>query len=400
MNPIVLVAGVIALIAWSQKSKGVAAEITSDKPAPSPANPSGLDKPTGTSTTSDPIASPANPAGLDNGEGPSVPNTDDSAQKKVTLEVVEDGNWTPSPANPKLASETAVKQTTLEWAPDYPILPKAESVSFYKLLESMEVDSNEFTSWLLKKTGHSKQDAGKMKLGQAAYKRRILLLAKQKDMLNEAIIKEFIREKAEIARQRALEDERAKERAAKGYPAVLSGRVHVGNGVYADPTKESDCPMGYKFLNQRGYTGCVTEERYGQVMAEMAKNYPLLPPKQWSQAMLLTYAGNLSDKAALTMPTDKLIDMIRQRAEGCTNAWCKVVNDSFITDSNSFVFDRFEYRGVVFGKMDANWIAFYPIPVKVAGKKRKKDLPYVMFPLSEQEFNTYKDLHKYYNASK
>jgi len=438
MNPIVLAAGIIALLAWSKKSKGQPEVAQSNEPAPSPANPAGLDKPTGPSTTSEPTPSPANPAGLDKPTGPSTtseptpspanpaglekdvePQTDDS-DTKADYKIVNDGNWSPSPANPKgleeelmLDSATptpspanpkgltdVIKSTTFEWAPDYPILPKAESESFYKVLTSMEVDANEFTAWLLKKTGYTKQDAGKGKLGAAPYRRRILLLGKQKGLLNEATIKEFIREKAEIERQRALEDERAKERAAKGYPAVLSGRVHVGNGVYADPTKESDCPMGFKFLNQRGYTGCVSDERYAEVMSEMAKNYPLLPPKQLSQAILLRYAGSLTDKAALTMPTDKLIDMIRQRAVGCTNKWCKVINDSFITDSTAFVLDRFEYRGVVFGKMDENWIAFYPIPVKVAGKKRKKNLPYVMFPLSEQEFKTYKDLAKYYKATK
>lgn len=499
MNPILLVAGVIALLAWRNKPEGQLKVAKSDEPTPSPANPSGLDKPSGPSTTSDPIASPANPAGLDRPSEPiQSPSDSDTLQKEVervadegsevkdttNYEIVDDGNWSPSPSNSKsleqelmLGSPTPVSspanpkglvdivisnedsksgssssdpiaspanpkgldtptgtttksdpqtglslegantsgkivfgtggggKVTIGFDKNYPFLNKKDSVDFEKLAKSNGVGSYQsFVNWLLGQTGFTSAQAGAGKLASAPYKYRVYLLAKQKGLLNEATIKEYILVEAEMKRRRALEDERAKERAkekaAKGYPAVLSGRVHMGNGQYADPTKGSDCPLGYKFLNRRGWTGCVSEERYAEVMSEMAKDYPLLPPKQWSQAILLKYAGSLSDKSALTMPTDKLIDLIRENAKGCNNKWCKVINDSFITDSTSFVRERFEFRGVIFGKMDENWIAFYPIPVKVGFKERKKDLPYVMFPLSEQEFNTFKELAKYHKASK
>lgn len=253
-----------------------------------------------------------------------------------------------------------------------------------------------------------KDELGNLRGGQMSNSMRnryILRFLDKKGLLNDSLIKEYNdwqdeRNRVSKIKQQEIQDRKNGIVKEKTYPPVLSGRVHMGNGEYADPTKQSDCPLGYKFLNRRGWSGCVSEERYAEIMSEMAKDYPLLPPKQWTQAILLKYAGSLRDKSALTMPTDKLIDLIRENAKGCTNKWCKVINDSFITDSTSFVRERFEFRGVIFGKMDENWIAFYPIPVQVGGRKRKKDLPYVMFPLSEQEFNTFKELAKYYKASK
>lgn len=498
MNPIVIAGGIIALLFWNNKSKKQTQVSESDGPIPSPANPSGLDRPSGASTTSEPIPSPANPAGLDVPSEPvSSPANPDALEKDVEpageYEVVSDGNWTPSPANPKGLEEELMLDTStpvsspanpkglvdiiisnedsksgssssdpiaspanpkgldtptgpttnsdpqtglsLEGAntsgkivfgaggggnlligfdKNYPILNKKDSVAFEKLAKSYGVGEpvivdgarlgfityGSFVNWLLVQTGFTSAQAGKSKLASGAYTYRAYLLAKQKGLLNEATIQKYIQWREKKIADYKLSKQKSAERAAKPKPKVFAGKVLDENGNYVSPTSQDDCPSGYKYISQRGWTGCVSEERYAEVMSEMAKDYPLLPPKQWSQAILLTYAGNLTDKAALTMPTDKLIEMIRQRAVGCTNKWCKVINDSFITDSTSFVLDRFEYRGVVFGKMDENWIAFYPIPVKVAGRKRKKDLPYIMFALSEQEFKTYKDLAKYYKATK
>ena len=454
MNPIVLVAGIIALLAWRNKSEGQMKAAQSDEPAPSPANPAGLDKLTGSSTTSEPSPSPANPAGLDRPSEPiPSPSNPDALEKDVdriadevsevedtaNYEIIDDGNWSPSPANPKGLEEELMLDSAIS-APS-PANPKgladviapqekwekmrsqaiannpstekryAQSETQWNFIKKLQQSKHPrfhggFSEWI--ERVEFKDELGSLRGGKMSSSQRhryILRFLDRKELLSDALIKKYNdwkdeRNRISKIRQQEIQDRKKGIVKEKAYPPVLSGRVHMGNGVYADPTKESDCPLGYKFLNRRGWTGCVSEERYAEVMSEMAKDYPLLPPKQWSQAILLKYAGSLNDKSALTMKTDKLIDLIRENAKGCTNKWCKVINDSFITDSTSFVLERFEYRGVVFGKMDENWIAFYPIPVKVAGKERKKDLPYVMFPLSEQEFNTFKELAKYHKASK
>ena len=117
MNPIVIAGGIIALLLLNRKSKAQTQMPQSSGPMPSPANPSGLDKPTGPSTTSDPIASPANPAGLDVPSEPvSSPANPDALEKDVEpageYEVVNDGNWTPSPANPKALEEELMLDTS------------------------------------------------------------------------------------------------------------------------------------------------------------------------------------------------------------------------------------------------------------------------------------------------
>ena len=454
MNPIVIAGGIIALLYWNSKSKTQTQVSQSDAPIPSPANPSGLDKPTGPSTTSDPIASPANPAGLDRSSEP-IPSpanpevlekdvervADEGSEAKDTAnyEIVDDGNWSPSPANPKgLEEELMLDSETPATSPANPkgLADVIAPQEYWKKMRSQAIANNPSTEkryaqsetqWnfitKLQQSKHPRFSGGlsdwaewikfKDELGSlrggimsnSDRNRHILRFLDKKGLLNDSLIKEYNdwqdeRNRISKIAQQAIQDRKNGIVKEKTYPPVLSGRVHMGNGQYADPTKQSDCPLGYKFLNRRGWTGCVSEERYAEVMSEMAKDYPLLPPKQWSQAILLKYAGSLSDKSALTMPTDKLIDLIRENAKDCTNKWCKVINDSFITDSTSFVRERFEFRGVISGKMDENWIAFYPIPVKVAGQKRKKDLPYIMFALSEQEFTTYKDLAKYYKATK
>ena len=117
MNPIVIAGGIIALLLLNRKSKAQTQMPQSSGPIPSPANPSGLDKPMGPSTTSDPITSPANPAGLDvPSESISSPANPDVLAKDVEpsgeYEVVSDGNWTPSPANPKGLQEELMLDTS------------------------------------------------------------------------------------------------------------------------------------------------------------------------------------------------------------------------------------------------------------------------------------------------
>lgn len=413
MNPIVIAGGIIALLYWNSKSKTQTQVSQSDAPKPSPANPVGLDKPTGPSTTSEPVSSPANPVGL---EKDLEPEQNDSGTKSEYI-IVDDGNWSPSPANPRGLEQELDPQKKVK--SDFEKVrsqiikenPSSElrfamndnQLSFLQKLKKSKYPSyRDFAAWVERKRNAADFNQLSMRTTMSASQRLryILKFLDQKEELNNSIIDDYIKDRDDRIRQRQLEKQGQKERAAKPKPKVFAGKVLDENGNYVSPTSQESCPSGFRFLSRAGWSGCVSEERYAEVMSEMAKSYPLLPPKQWSQAILLTYAGNLTDKAALTMPTDKLIEMIRQRAVGCTNKWCKVINDSFITDSTSFVLDRFEYRGVVFGKMDENWIAFYPIPVKVAGKKRKKDLPYIMFALSEQEFKTYKDLAKYYKATK
>ena len=122
-----------------------------------------------------------------------------------------------------------------------------------------------------------------------------------------------------------------------------------------------------------------------------------MPASVWQDVIQLTYAGRFTDPMVLTMPAGDLVGVIKSRAEGCSNAWCKVVNDLFMTDTTIFANDRFTFKDVVWATMDGNHIAFYPVPVKANGVPRNAAPVYAMFSVSKADYDAYKE---FYDISK
>lgn len=415
MNPILILAGVVALIAYSNSKKGQATTGSGSAPAPSPANPAGLDAPLGPSpsgvpevreTTSDPIASPANPAGLDAPEGPSpsgVPEVIVAEPEEFV--VVEDGSWSASPEAPQevVTISTPTQQTT-------PTLPPVtlnsigssyfnttETAAFYEQLKATGMyDQTDFFYWLRFDVLPDYSSGIELGMAQAPYFRFLLRKLKEdKDMLNQKGIDAYVKYKrAKDAKQNAPAP-------VRNFPAIQGGLVHRGNGVYSPPANAEDCPEGSVYLVNRPYFqgnfGCVSQERYEEIVKEKIAQINPMPSSVWQDVIQLTYAGNFNDQKVLTMPASELVGVIKSRAEGCSNTWCKVVNDLFMTDTTIFANDRFTFKDVVFATMDGNYIAFYPVPVKARGVKRSAAPVYAMFPIQKWEYDAYKE---FYDISK
>lgn len=482
MNPIVIAGGIIALLLLNRKSKAQTQMPQSSGPMPSPANPSGLDKPTGPSTTSDPIASPANPAGLDVPSEPvSSPANPDALEKDVEpageYEVVSDGNWTPSPANPKGLEEELMLDTStpvsspanpkglvdiiisnedsksgssssdriaspanpkgldtptgpatnidpqtglsLEGAntsgkivfgaggggnlrigfdKNYPILNKKDSVAFEKLAKSYGVGEpvivdgarlgfgsyGSFVNWLLGQTGFTKSQAGKGKLASGAYNYRVYLLAKQKGLLNEATIEKYIRWREKKIADYKLSKQKAAERAAKPKPKVFAGKVLDANGNYVSPTSKESCPIGYKFLDRQGIKRCLTPERYEQIMVMSSRDVNLLPIR------LTSWEGT---RNGVKVRNSRLFSKNITFNEG---QFDKLVKGYGLTSADSLngLTDYFEHRGVFWGKKDGKWVALYQVKVRLNNGKRVKR--YVVYNVTKEEYDYYKDVSKYY----
>ena len=484
MNPIVIAGGIIALLLLNRKSKAQTQMPQSSAPVPSPANPSGLDKPTGPSTTSDPIASPANPAGLDVPSEPiSSPANPDVLEKDVEpagqYEVVSDGNWTPSPANPKGLEEELMLDTStpvsspanpkglvdiiisneesksdssssdpiaspanpkgldaptgpttnrdpqtglsLEGAntsgnfdfgaggggrvrigfnKNYPILNKRDSVAFEKLAKSYGVGEpvivdgarlgfgsyQSFVNWLLGQTGFTSAQAGKGKLAQGPYTYRVYLLAKQKGILNEATIEKYLRWREKRIADYKLSKQKRKEIAAKPKPKVLSGGRLVldEKGNYVAPTSQASCPIGYKFFSFGSTKGCFTPERYAEIMIEKSRDVNLLPVR-------LTYWEGTRNGRKVT--NSRLFSKNITFKEGQFN---NLVKGYGLTSADSLdgLTDYFEHRGVFWGKKDGKWVALYQVKVRLNNGKRVKR--YVVYDVTKEEYDYYKDVSKYY----
>jgi hypothetical protein len=295
MNPFLIVGGIAALFLWSKNSKAKAsAGTTPTGPAPSPANPSGLDRPLEPTGPPVVVENPVEPTGPSD-----VPEIRETTAEIV---VVDDGNWSEG--------------------------------------STSNVDS-----------------------------------------------------------QLGLQDNQSAIPSPTNYRAVnSSGWVHQGQGVYSRPQGTSDCPEGYFYSESRvmtrGYNGCITEDRYVQIVKEKMPQINPMPASVWQDVILLNYAGNFYDRSVLTMPASELVKEIRDRVVGCSNQWCKVVQNTFLTDTTAFANDRFTFKDVVWATMDNNYIAFYPIPVKAGGSKRKAAPVYAMFPVTQAEYNDYKEYNR------
>jgi hypothetical protein len=415
MNPFLILAGVVALIAYSSSKKGQPTTGSGSAPAPSPANPAGLDAPLGPSpsgvpevreTTSDPIPSPANPAGLDAPLGPSpsgVPEVIVAEPEEFV--VVEDGSWSASPEAPQevVTISTPTQQTT-------PTLPPVtlnsigssyfnttETAAFYNQLKATGVyNQTDFFYWLRFKVLPEYSSGIELGMAQAPYYRFLLRKLKEdKDMLNQKGIDAYVKHKqAKDAKQNAAPPVRT-------FPSIQGGLVHRGNGVYSPPANAEDCPEGSVYLVNRPYFqgnfGCISQARYEEIVKQKIPQINPMPASVWQDVIKLTYAGNFNDRKVLTMPASELIKEIKSRAEGCSNQWCKVVQDLFFTDTTIFANDRFTFKDVVWATMDGNYIAFYPVPVKVGSSKRKEAPVYAMFSVSKADYDAYKE---FYDISK
>jgi len=316
MNPFLIVGGIAGLLLWNKNSQAKApVGTTPTGPTPSPANPSGLDKPL--EPTGPPIImqNPVEPT------GPSgVPEIRETTSEVV---IIEDGNWSQG--------------------------------------STSNVDSQ-------------------LGVGSTKYSGQSGAIPSP-------------------ANPEGLDNPLTSTTTRTNYPALnSSGWVHQGQGVYARPQGTSGCPEGYFYsesrLMTRGYNGCITEDRYVQIVKEKLPQTNPMPPSVWQDVILMNYAGNFNDQSVLTMPASELVKEIRDRVVGCSNQWCKVVQNTFLTDTTAFANDRFTFKDVVWATMDNNYIAFYPIPVKAAGRKRTAAPAYAMFPVTQAEYNDYKEYNR------
>ena len=414
MNPFLIVGGIAALFLWSKNSKAKAsAGTTPTGPAPSPANPSGLDRPLEPTGPPVVVENPVEPTGPSD-----VPEIRETTAEIV---VVDDGNWSegstsnvdsqlglqdnqsaiPSPANPSGIDnplEPIVATPSLRRG--YFVFPESQDFE-KKLMESgyynpkASVSTKGHTSnwWSYLRfdvlPDFNKQYHGTM--GQLPFYRALMLELQKQGKLNDQTLEAF------VAKQKKRWA--PKVTTPTNYRAVnSSGWVHQGQGVYSRPQGTSDCPEGYFYSESRvwtrGFNRCITEDRYVQIVKEKIPQINPMPVSVWQDVILLTYAGNFYDRSVLTMPASELVKEIRDRVVGCSNQWCKVVQNTFLTDTTAFANDRFTFKDVVWATMDNNYIAFYPIPVKAGGSKRKAAPVYAMFPVTQAEYNDYKEYNR------
>lgn len=414
MNPFLIVGGIAALLLWSKNSKAKAsAGTTPTGPASSPANPSWLDRPLEPTGPPVVLENPVEPTGPSD-----VPEIRETTPEIV---VVDDGNWSegstsnvdsqlglqdnqsaiPSPANPSGIDnplEPIVATPSLRRG--YFVFPESQDFE-KKLMESgyynpkASVSTKGHTSnwWSYLRfdvlPDFNKQYHGTM--GQLPFYRALMLELQKQGKLNDQTLEAF------VAKQKKRWA--PKVTTPTNYPAVnSSGWVHQGQGVYSRPQGTSDCPEGYFYSESRvwtrGFNRCITEDRYVQIVKEKIPQINPMPVSVWQDVILLTYAGNFYDRSVLTMPASELVKEIRDRVVGCSNQWCKVVQNTFLTDTTAFANDRFTFKDVVWATMDNNYIAFYPIPVKAGGSKRKAAPVYAMFPVTQAEYNDYKEYNR------
>lgn len=415
MNPFLIVGGIAALLLWSKNLQAKAsAGTTPTGPAPSPANPSGLDKPLEPTGPPVVVENPVEPTGTSD-----VPEIRETTPEIV---IVDDGNWSegstsnvdnqlglgdnqsniPSPANPSGLDKPSEPLVISTNDASYSYFPTPEAKAFeQKLLASgyynpqagvgTKGHTSEWWSYLRFDVlpDFNKQYHGTM--GQGPFYRALMAELKAQGKLNDQTLEAF------VAKQKKRWA--PKVSTPTNYPSVnSSGWVHQGQGVYARPQGTSDCPEGYFYsesrLMTRGYYGCITEDRYVQIVKEKMPQINPMPASVWQDVILLNYAGNFNDQSVLTMPASELVKEIRDRVVGCSNQWCKVVQNTFLTDTTAFANDRFTFKDVVWATMDNNYIAFYPIPVKAAGRKRTAAPAYAMFPVTQAEYNDYKEYHR------
>jgi len=422
MNPILILAGVFALIAYSNSKKGQAVKGSGSALAPSPANPAGLDAPLGPSpsgvpeireTTPEPIPSPANPAGLDAPEGPSPSGVPEIiVAEPEEFVVVEDGSWSASPEAPQ--EVVTISTPTQSTGQTTPLTLSDISSSYFQgekaqafeqlLLQSGFYNpqagvgnlahTSNFWYWLRFDVLTDYSDNQGM--GQGPYYRFLLRkLDEDKNLLNSAGIDQF---KAHMEQKKAALEAKNNNPVTQVYPAIKDGLVHRGNGVYSPPANASDCPAGSIYLANnpyfQGFFGCVSQSRYEEIVKEKLPQINPMPASVWQDVIQLTYAGRFTDPKVLTMPASELVGLIKSRAEGCSNTWCRVVNDLFMTDTTFFANDRFTFKNVVFATMDGNYIAFYPVPVKANGIARNAPPVYAMFPIQKAEYDAYKEFYE------
>jgi hypothetical protein len=437
MNPFLVIGGIAALLLWSKNAKGTASAPSVGTPAPSPANPSGLDAPLGPSpsgvpeireTTPEPIASPANPSGLDAPIGPSpsgVPEiretTTETATEVVAAEpeivVVNDPNWTPSPEAPQeVVTISTPTQSTSQTTPltlsdmssSYFQGEKAQAfeqlllqTGFYNPQAGIGnlTHTSNFWYWIRFDVLPDYSSAAALGMAQGPYYRFLLRkLDEDKNLLNSTGIEQF---KAHMEQKKAALEANNNNPVTQAYPAIKDGLVHRGNGVYSPPANASDCPAGSIYLANnpyfQGYFGCVSQSRYEEIVKEKLPQINPMPASVWQDVIQLRYAGNFTDPKVLTMPASELVVAIKSRAEGCSNTWCKLVKELFMTDTTIFANDRFTFKDVVWATMDANYIAFYPVPVKANGVPRTAAPVYAMFSVSKSDYDAYKE---FYDISK
>ena len=483
MNPIVIAGGIIALLLLNRKSKAQTQMPQSSGPIPSPANPSGLDVP------SESISSPANPDVLAKDVEPSG-----------EYEVVSDGNWTPSPANPKGLEEELMLDTStpvsspanpkglidilisneesksgssssdpiaspanpkgldkpvsttksndpneyntdptlkdpqtglsllganisgktisntqdggrmiIGFDKNYPYLNKREVNQFQKLANSYGVGEpikvyngqfggkgyfsfggfGSFERWLLGQTGFTLAQAGKGKLAGGPYSARIYLLGKQKGLLNVKTIKKYIQYRDKKVAEYKAQLQKSKERAAKPTPKVFAGKVLDANGNYVTPKGQQDCPDGYKYISNAGWSGCVSPERYEEWAIQMAYAMNDIPVR------LTSWTGTRNGlKVRNSRKFSKTFDypenIFKQNISGYGLSY---------TDSLKGLTNSFKFKNNFWGTKDGKYVILYgKVRVKMNDGKIQKF--YVVYPVTKEEFDKWKEAAYYIELSK
>jgi len=518
MNPYLILAGVVALLAFRNSKKGQAPSSSGSAPVPSPANPAGLDAPTGPSpsgvpevreTTTDPIASPANPTGLDAAQDSSPSGVPEIiVAEPEEFVVVDDGNWSESPANPldlsdivspaggngtdpiaspanpagldaptgpstssdPIASpanpkgldsksvkttsvsaedyENAIKkkyahlvlnntdptlkdpQTGLSllganisgksifrtddggvmvigFNKNYPYLNREEVSKFKKLANSygrgepIKVETGRdgfvrqfggfgsFERWLLGQTGFTTAQAGKGKLAGGPYSLRIYLLAKQKGLLNVETIKKYIQYRDQQVAEFKAQLQKSKERAAKPKPKVFAGKVLDANGNYVTPKGQQDCPDGYKYISNAGWTGCVTPERYEEWAIKMAYAMNDIPVR------LTSWTGI---KNGVQVRNSRKFSKFITYPEHIFKKAVSGYGLSYATSLQGLT-NSFEFKDSFWGTKDGKYVVFYG-KVKVKMNDGKTQKFYVIYPVTKEEFDKWKQAAYYIELSK
>jgi len=506
MNPYLILAGVVALLAFRNSKKGQAPSSSGSAPVPSPANPAGLDAPTGPSpsgvpevreTTIDPIASPANPTGLDAAQDSSpsgVPEVIVAEPEEYV--VVDDGNWSESPANPldlsdivspaggngtdpiaspanpagldaptgpstssdpiaspanpkgldapvsttkstdpnKYNTDPALKdpqtglsllganisgvmitntadggQMRIGFDKNYPFLNKREINQFQKLANEYGVGEpikvyngqfggkgyfqfggfGSFERWLLGQTGFTYAQAGKGKLAGGPFSARIYLLGKQKGLLNVETIKKYIQYRDQQIAEYKAQLQKSKERAAKPKAKVFAGKVLDANGNYVTPKGQQDCPDGYKYISNAGWTGCVTPERYEEWAIKMAYAMNDIPTR------LTSWTGIRNGVQVRNgRKFSKTIDYPEHIFKKNISSYGLSYTTSLQGLTNSF-----EFKDSFWGTKDGKYVVLYgKVRVKMNDGKIQKF--YVIYPVTKEEFDKWKQAAYYIELSK
>ena len=290
---------------------------------------------------------------------------------------------------------------------NYPYLNREEVSKFKKLANSYGIGEpikvetgrdgfvrqfggfGSFERWLLGQTGFTTAQAGKGKLAGGPYSLRIYLLAKQKGLLNVETIKKYIQYRDQQVAEFKAQLQKSKERAAKPKPKVFAGKVLDANGNYVTPKGQQDCPDGYKYISNAGWTGCVTPERYEEWAIKMAYAMNDIPVR------LTSWTGI---KNGVQVRNSRKFSKFITYPEHIFKKAVSGYGLSYATSLQGLT-NSFEFKDSFWGTKDGKYVVFYG-KVKVKMNDGKTQKFYVVYPVTKEEFDKWKQAAYYIELSK